>query len=333
MRADAVFEGGGVKAIALVGALAVAEERYGYRWVNVAGTSAGAIVACLVAAGYSASELTRVLRDLNYAAFCDKDLLDRIPLVGPVLSLGLEKGIYEGDALEAWLRERLAAKGVRTFGDLILDEFRDDDRYRFRLRVIASDLTRGRLLALPQDIRVYGIAPEQLDVARAVRMSASLPFFFEPVALRYRGGAGGETVSYIVDGGVLSNFPVWLFDSDGEPSWPTIGFKLVEPGSGRPRDIRGPLSMLAALVATMLEAHDARYIESADWVRTIPIPTLGVRTTDFGLTPEARDRLYHAGAEVAERFFKSWDFDAYVREYRHQEPPRGRRLRDKFRGG
>jgi predicted acylesterase/phospholipase RssA len=50
------FEGGGVKGIGLVGAVAVAEER-GYQWVNVGGTSAGAIVAFLLAAGYSASEI------------------------------------------------------------------------------------------------------------------------------------------------------------------------------------------------------------------------------------------------------------------------------------
>ena len=56
--ADAVFEGGGVKGIALVGAVAVAEEK-GYRWANLAGTSAGAIVASLLAAGYTGAEFRR----------------------------------------------------------------------------------------------------------------------------------------------------------------------------------------------------------------------------------------------------------------------------------
>lgn len=58
LKADAVFEGGGVKGIGLVGAIAVAEE-YGYRFVNVAGSSAGAIVAALLAAGYSAAEIKK----------------------------------------------------------------------------------------------------------------------------------------------------------------------------------------------------------------------------------------------------------------------------------
>ena len=49
--ADAVFEGGGVKGIAFVGALEAAAEVGITRWVNVAGTSAGAIVAALIAVG------------------------------------------------------------------------------------------------------------------------------------------------------------------------------------------------------------------------------------------------------------------------------------------
>lgn len=57
-KADGVFEGGGVKGIGLVGALIVAEERGYTDWQRVAGTSAGAIVASLLAAGYSAVKLS-----------------------------------------------------------------------------------------------------------------------------------------------------------------------------------------------------------------------------------------------------------------------------------
>src|SRR5690554_307498 len=86
MKADAVFEGGGVKAIGLVGALSVAE-RLGYRWVNVAGSSAGAIVAALVAAGYRAAELEDIFRTTDFRMFRDPPAWGRLPLVGPVLSL------------------------------------------------------------------------------------------------------------------------------------------------------------------------------------------------------------------------------------------------------
>src|SRR5438105_5624621 len=69
--ADGVFEGGGVKGIALVGGLTAAEEAGVKRWTNVAGTSAGAIVASLVAVGYSASALHDVMAKLKYAPFAD----------------------------------------------------------------------------------------------------------------------------------------------------------------------------------------------------------------------------------------------------------------------
>ncbi|MBI4497560.1 MAG: patatin-like phospholipase family protein [Chloroflexi bacterium] len=317
-KADAVFEGGGVKGIALVGALAVAEEQ-GYRWVNVAGTSAGAIVAAGVAAGYRAVEIKAMMDALDFRALPDPGLLDRIPVLGPLLSLGIEQGIYEGRYLEAFLAEQLARRGVLTFAHL-KDPDAQDERYRYRLQVIASDISRGRMLVLPQDARKYGIHPDSLSVARAVRMSMSIPFLFEPVRLR---DAVTGVESYIVDGGLLSNYPVWIFDARGrEPAWPTFGFRLVEGGAGpqaAPRRISGPLSFLAALCATAMEAHDARFIEDQDWVRTIAIPTLGVRATDFALSRADREALYQAGRKAAQRFFHRWNFPRYVEEYRRED--------------
>ncbi|MDA8235353.1 MAG: patatin-like phospholipase family protein [Clostridia bacterium] len=314
MKADAVFEGGGVKAIALVGAL-VAAERLGYRWVNVAGTSAGALVAALVAAGYRAREIRKFIDDLDFRNFRDRDALDRIPLMGPLLSISLEMGLYEGKFLEGWLREKLAAKGVKTFGDLVMDEFAHDRRFRYKLQVIAADISRGLMLVLPRDIADYGVRPDDLEVARAVRMSNSLPFYFEPVIQTYRRN-GREEFSYIVDGAILSNFPVWLFDADREPPWPTFGFKLVGPNEGKPHRIHGPLSFLEAMFSTMLNAHDAHYIEEACFARTISIPTFGLRTTDFDLSPADRRRLYQGGQAAAQKFFTHWDFQGYVKKYR-----------------
>src|SRR4051812_30800047 len=93
---DAVFEGGGVKGIGLIGALTVVEEE-GYKWGNLAGTSAGAIVASLVAAGYNAAELKTLISGLDYHEFKQATALDHIPLLGPVLNLFIKRGIYSGD--------------------------------------------------------------------------------------------------------------------------------------------------------------------------------------------------------------------------------------------
>ena len=317
LKCDAVFEGGGVKGIGLVGAVAITEEQ-GCEFVNVAGTSAGAIVAALVAAGYQAAELRDIMKSLDYSQFKDEGLLDRIPLFGKVLSLGLEKGIYEGSYLETWIREKLEAKGKRTFADLVVDEFEHDPKYRYKLQVIASDVSRGRLLVLPWDIAEYGIQPDELEIARAVRMSMSIPFFYEPVKLTL---PGTEEVCYVVDGGLLSNFPIQLFDDGSpDPPWPTFGYLLAEnsdiAGTTVHHGIHGPLSLFAALFSTMMEAHDRMYIRSGAYARTIMVPTLGVKTTDFDLSPERAEALYSSGASAAQEFFRTWDFEKYKAAFR-----------------
>jgi len=109
------IEGGGVKGIGLVGALTVAEEEGYDEWVNVAGTSAGAIVASLLAAGYDASELEELIMALDYTKFRDKGIIDRIPYLGPLISLLREKNIYEGSYLYDWLTNQLQEKGISTF--------------------------------------------------------------------------------------------------------------------------------------------------------------------------------------------------------------------------
>ncbi|MEW6378532.1 MAG: patatin-like phospholipase family protein [bacterium] len=316
-KIDGVFEGGGVKGIGLVGAVTVMEEK-GFQFENVAGTSAGAIVASLIAAGYTAGDLKKIVQGMDYRKFQDKGWLDKIPGLGPALSLGFEKGIYEGKFFESWLRGLLAhaPKGkVTTFKDLVMDEYKDDPQFRYKLQVIAADITRGKMLILPRDIVDYGIEPDNLEVALAVRMSMSIPFFYEPVILKDTSG----TPCYIVDGGILSNFPVWLMDDHtANPPWPTFGFKLVGPTDGKPNTINGPVTLFAALFQTMMEAHDNYHIEEAQFARTIPIPTLGIGTTEFNLSKDKSNRLFKSGVGAAEKFLQGWDFEQYKQKYRQK---------------
>ncbi len=326
-KADAVFEGGGVKGIGLVGALEVLEEE-GYAWNLVAGASAGAIVASLIAAGYKAAELRPILENLDYRRFKDKGFIDSIPVLGRAASLLFEKGIYEGAFFESWIEGLLAAKGVKTFADLRAPA---GSLYEHLLQVLVSDVTQGRILVAPSGLAHYGVDPNSFPVARAVRMSMSIPFFFEPVV------ANGH---YFVDGGLLSNFPVWLFDrqpgpGDAEPPlprWPTFGFKLVEPAENRSNEVDSVIDFVKALVNTMLESHDKRHVEDFDYLRTIGIPTVGVRTTEFGLSDEKRARLYESGRTAAREFLRTWDHDVYVRKARQPHSARQRAERAEYQG-
>lgn len=310
-HANAVFEGGGVKGIGMVGALSVAEKYY--EWDYVAGTSAGAIVASLIAAGFTATEIRELIFNIDYTRFGDSDCLGGVPLLGPFLKLKFQLGINSGHYIEEWIREELKRKGVERFGDLTVPGHQRNSQWKYRLRVIASDISKGKMLILPQDIINYGIDPDYLEVAKAIRMSLSIPFFFKPVHLHYMTDDGRDMVSYIVDGGVLSNFPVWLFDNPGQfHGNPTFGFKLVGPKQGRPREITGPLSMFKALFGTMMDAHDNRFIEEKNFDRTVRIPTLGVGTTDFGISDEKKTQLFASGVEAAQKFFEGWDYQRYL---------------------
>jgi len=320
---DLVFEGGGVKGIGLAGAFELLEER-GYHPQNVAGTSAGAINAALVAAGYTSQELREIVFSLDYRKFEDRRWYVK-GHVGLGLNVLREQGLYRGDEFYRWIKERLDAKKIHTFADLTTDD--EDPRWSSKLQVIVSDVTARRLLILPRDSKQIGIEPGELEVALAVRMSMSIPIFFEPVRVQNK-----ETnhEHLLVDGGMLSNFPIWLFDCDtGElPGWPTFGLLLVEPSPKHPiterlpkptrgpRGTRGLVDLTSAMVHTMLEAHDRMYLEQETFARTVPIPTLGVGTTEFDLPKARAEALYQSGRDAAAKFLKTWDFDAYVREFR-----------------
>jgi NTE family protein len=327
-KADAVFEGGGVKGIGLVGAVSEIEKA-GYEFENLAGTSAGAIVASLLAVGYSSAELKQELEKLNYNDFKDEGLLDKFGFFGKGLSLGFEYGIYEGEFFEDWLERLLAAKGKTAFGQ-VKTKYKED-KYKYKFQAIAADITDRRLLVLPNDLKLFGIKPDEFSISRAVRMSMSIPFFFEPVELRDTSGRK----HFIVDGGLLSNYPIWLLDDGTEnPPWPTFGFKLMEPDKrelkeGKRNPISNPVSFLKAIVGTMLDAHDTYHISKSagDYDRTIGIPTViningmqkEIGTTEFGITQEENQALYDNGVEVAKRFLDTWDFAEWKKKYRQKQ--------------
>jgi NTE family protein len=314
VRINAVFEGGGVKGIALAGAVSAAE-RKGLTFNQVAGTSSGAIIASLVAAGYTADEMKTVIEATPFKSFLQRSKLFDIRVIGPAARMLLKKGLYSGEALEYWIHQLLLAKGVRTFGDL----------KRNQLRIIASDISQRKLLVLPDDIAQYGIDPMQFSISKAVRMSTSIPYFFDPVIIRKAANqrqpqdSFADQFVYIVDGGLLSNFPLWIFDHDTVPALdsmiPTIGFQLVGRGSSKPNSIYGPLSMFKALFSTMMDAHDERYIEEVNRFRTVKIPTLGVSITQFDISKEMSKELYESGVAAGEHFFNKWKLSNYKQCY------------------
>jgi len=316
--ADGVFEGGGVKGIAFVGALEAAEAFGIARWVNVAGTSAGAIVASLLAVGRGPRELRTILEGTDYAAFADYGRGGK--WLGGAYNALRGRGVCSGHAFTRWLADQFEASplGLRdpTFADLHRDLPADaspEDRKRaiHKLRVIASDVTEGRMLVLPNDLADYEdeegrpLVPDAFPVARAVRMSMSFPYFFEPVTLRRKGRS-----HLIVDGGLLPNFPVFLFDGTRNPPqrW-TLGFRLYGGAPPEEPSLRHvprplwPLPLAKAMFFAATEAWD-RKLSEASSARTISIPTHAVGTLDFSLTGAEQEQLRGAGRQAGERFLR-----------------------------
>lgn len=292
MYIDGVFSGGGIKGFALIGALQAIEEK-GFLFRRLAGTSAGAVISAFIVAGYTSRDIFEMMNELEL-----EHLLDERRTILPAgltkwLCLYWRLGLYKGEKLEKWVETKLKDRGVYTFADLPPHS----------LRIIASDLTNGKILVLPDDLPHYGISPERFSIAKAVRMSCSLPYFFEPVKLK----SLGETI-VVVDGGVLSNFPIWLFDHEARPKVrPVLGVKLSPKEEEQAKNkINNAIDLFGALFETMKDAHDARHISKRHEKNIIFLPVKQVVLTEFQLSDETKWELIQLGKEEASKFFRKW---------------------------
>lgn len=216
------------------------------------------------------------------------------------------KGVYKGEEFYQFMKELLAKKGVVYYGDLRDNSNLDDVRWRWRFKCFAADITNERLVTWPDDAGMYGINPDYLEVAWSVRTSMSIPYFYRPMKLNG---------TIFVDGGILSNFPIWLWDSPSAPTWPTFGILLDEQGQYDADNDIGfwPHEYFGALFGTMMKAHDRRFIRPGDYqYRTIKVPVSGVKTTDFGISSAKKEELYHGGFRAAKDFLFNWRWDDYL---------------------
>jgi NTE family protein len=268
--AYAVFEGGGAKGITHIGALEAL--RRDYAIVGAAGASAGAIIAALVAVGYTAEELfdeanrTDILSSrygkvpiqllgegewehaawlLRLAPFglaffvytvaavlllwgTDPPLWAAVPillwmaaslipaakLAWPVISSG---GLFRTqvfrDQVERLIRDRIET--IRADGGVAPEDLGEFVRFKdispavmeesCILKIVVTDTRTRRMLQFDD-----ATTPDA-SVADAVVASAALPGVFRPPPIR-GWDPGGDHV--YVDGGLVSNLPVWAFTTE-----------------------------------------------------------------------------------------------------------------------
>lgn len=316
-----VFEGGGVKGIAYVGALEILEQRGVLSRVKrLGGTSAGAITALLLALNYTIAEIREILWDMDFRSFMDSSRC----FVSNTDRIFRQYGWYKGEFFKAWIGDLIQSKtGNRniTFEELAADKARKE------LYLIGTNLSTGYA-----EIFSRQHSPK-MTILEAVRISMSLPLFFAAVRNPNR--------DVYVDGGVLENYPIKLFDKrcfvdqyyvnteyydeinntrrttasqQYVFNMETLGFRLdsdkeikVFEGMRLPQSvpINNFFTYIKRLVNTMLDGQQNRHLHSDDWQRTIYIDTLGVKTTDFEISQETKLALVQSG-RVGTNNYISW---------------------------
>lgn len=317
-----VFEGGGVKGIAYIGAMQVLEEKGILPGIQrVGGTSVGAINALLFALGFDNNEQRKILWELNF-----NNLLDASWLIPNVIRVINRYGWYKGDYFREWVSKLIKEKtgsSDTTFRELRATKKPDLYVYGTNLSTHFSE--------------VFSVehSPD-MSLADAVRISMSLPIFY--TAIR------NTRNDIYVDGGLLDNFPVKLFDRekyvtsekhkteyyekqnatflkqhpDSSPyvyNKETLGFRLDSKEEIAAFRYNEPqiekidhfFEYIKALVKTILDSQSNTHLHGDDWQRTIYIDTLGVSTTDFNLSDDEKKALEESGKNGATEYFKWFD--------------------------
>lgn len=317
-----VFEGGGVKGIAYGGALEIlAEKKILAEIERVAGTSAGAITAGLLALGFSHQEITEILKSTNFRHFMDGSFLGN--LFGFIKFYGWFKGKVFQRWFESLVEKKTGSKNT-TFAALA-DKSIIDKKYRL-LYVIGTNVNKDETELFSAETTPH------MRIADAIRISMSIPIFFRSVKRK--------GITY-VDGGVYYNYPIDLFDNKKYVSPPhslpitynpdpdavynkeTLGLRVdnkdeiardLKKRATPKTKIKNLKQYVVALVGGLLDNLNKMHIHKNDWHRTIYCDALGVGTTDFDLDPATIDELIQSGRNGAISYLNWFDNPAIDEE-------------------
>ncbi len=205
-----VLEGGGVRGLAYAGVFSVLEEKGVLQQIeNIGGSSAGSIAGMLVCIGYTANEIDSLMIELPVQKFND----GKGGVVGKYKRFKKDFGIYKGSAFENWLQKLVAHKtGMPLLTFKQLHQLQIENSGYKNFSCTGTNISKQQL-----EIFNYSNTPD-MPIALAVRISSSVPLYFEPVALdnQLQKIKKTDTISfanYYVDGGMLCNYPISMFDT------------------------------------------------------------------------------------------------------------------------
>lgn len=265
-----IIKGGGVKGLAFAGALLELEKHYSFD--EFVGTSAGAIAALLLAAGYTPTELLKHLRDKDFRQFKDASFLQAM------LNLIFHCGLYPGLEFENWFRELISKKCAKVGITRLVD-------LPVRAIVYATQKGSGTLVFDSSNSR------KETEVTFAARCSMSIPLFFIPPLVDNK---------RVYDGGVLHNFPLQKYLSDN-PGKPFIGIYIDEP-------IKRKEFIIKEILGIVVEG-DEREIVDKYREHIVVIDTQPIKATDFSINMDDKEYLISTGRMAAIEFLKKSGID------------------------
>jgi NTE family protein len=275
-----VFEGAGIRGIAYAGVVSELETKNMLQYIEkVGGTSAGAIVALTISLGYSGKEIEDIVGGTNFKKFNDGNYF----FVGGINRTNKYFGWYRGNKFENWLEKLIDQKTGNsniTFEELHAKGYRD-------LYVTGTCLNKQQLVVFS-----YETYPK-MKIKDAVRISASIPLYFEAVFIDKDGKLikhprQKEGLDIMVDGGFTGNFPIRMFDSAGKYNYATLGFRIdsdEQVKSDRESKTIAPMPVgnfkqyMSAFYNMVIENLNRQQLTEEDWKRTVSISdgTVGPR--------------------------------------------------------
>lgn len=276
-----IFEGGGVKGIAYVGSLEILESQGILSTIhNVAGTSAGAITATLVALNFSSQDIKKYIMEMDFSKFEDG--------FNP-FRLFTSYGLYKGNVFKKWIEDKIMKAGLPK--DATFETMSNNPKFK-TLKVYATDLNTENIQEFS-----YEMTPNTI-VAEAVRASMSIPLFFK--AWKFSNDSPNNHI--YVDGGVVYNYPIDVFSNLDQ----TIGFYLSNYHGTKEINkfsLNSPLKYIKSLFDTLLRSQNIEFEQSRqDHKHTVIINDLNVSATDFKLSNDMKMKLMHQGKIATERF-------------------------------
>lgn len=298
-----VFEGGGIKAIAYLGALNVIEKKGILDKIQrVAGNSGGSIIVALLAVGFTPQEIKSIIEKTDFTKFKDDSYF---PLFN-IFRLINRYGWYKGKTFKIWLEDIISKKVDKniTFGQL--KELNKMDLY-----IIGADVSSENEVIFSYENH------KDMKIVDAVRISMSIPVFFRAIFRKS---------SVFVDGGIYYNYPLDLFDhkrylsnnkKDNSKVYnkETLGFRVDTPDeiaekrnrNKTAKKITSLMSYLKTLITSLIDLANKRHLSDKDWHRTVYIDSLGIETTQFNLTSEEKSNLIKSGEKGVLDYFTWFD--------------------------